>query len=86
MPLIDVEDKQPDETITVRLRPEVARELRAYGAFAKGSSASHVVAAALVRLFRADKEFTEFLKANPSAGALATTKSKKAVAQLKGVA
>jgi hypothetical protein len=86
MPLIDVEDKQPDETLTVRVRPEVARELRAYGEFAKGSSASHVVAAALIRLFRADKEFSEFLKVHPNAGAPPMRKARKTVAQMKGVA
>ncbi len=84
MPLIEVEDKQPDETITVRLRPEVLKDLRAYGEFAKGSSANHVVAAALIRLFRADKEFADFQKANPQAGALPVTRSKKGVPPLKG--
>lgn len=86
MPLIDVEDKQPDETITVRLRPEVARELRAYGEFAKGSSASHVVAGALIRLFRADKEFADFLRAHPNAGAPTAPKAKRGISQMKGVA
>jgi hypothetical protein len=84
MPLIEVEDKLPGETVAIRLRPEVARELRAYGEFAQGSSASHVIAAALIRLFRADKEFADFLKEHPDAGALTVTKPKKTVAVMKG--
>ena len=67
-PLIEPEDKQPDEKIEIRLRPEVARELRAYGEYTRGSSASHVASAALRRLFREDKGFREYLKQNPSAG------------------
>lgn len=86
MPLIEVEDKAPDETITIRLRPEVARELRAYGEFARGSSSSHVVAAALIRLFRADKEFTDFSKAHPQAGAVPAPKARKPVSPMKGAA
>lgn len=67
-PLIEPEDKQPDEKIEIRLRPEVARELRAYGEYANGSSASHVVSAALKRLFREDKGFKSYREANPNAG------------------
>ena len=69
-PLIEPEDKQPDEKLEVRLRPEVARELRAYGEYADGSSASHVVAAALKRLFREDKGFKSYRDANPNAGSV----------------
>jgi len=68
-PLIEPEDKQPDEKIEIRLRPELARELRAYGEYTNGSSASHVVSAALKRLFREDKGFKSFREANPNAGA-----------------
>jgi hypothetical protein len=67
-PLIEAEDKQPDEKLEIRIRPEIARDLRAYGEYASGSSPSHVVAAALRRLFREDKGFKEFLQANPTAG------------------
>ena len=67
-PLIEPEDKQPDEKIEIRLRPEVARELRAYGEYTAGSSASHVVSAALKRLFREDKGFKSFRESNPNAG------------------
>ena len=67
-PLIEPEDKQPDEKLEVRLRPEIARELRAYGEYMSGSSASHVVSAALKRLFREDKGFKSFRDANPNAG------------------
>jgi hypothetical protein len=67
-PLIEPEDKQPDEKIEVRLRPETARELRAYGEYTNGSSSSHVVAAALRRLFREDKGFKLFRETNPNAG------------------
>jgi hypothetical protein len=76
-PLIDVEDKQPDEKIEIRLRPEVANDLRAYGEYAQGSSVSHVVAAALKRLFREDKGFKSFREENPSAGSLKSQKFRK---------
>ena len=76
-PLIEVEDKQPDEKIEVRLRPEVARDLRAYGEYAQGSSVSHVVTAALKRLFREDKGFKSFREANPSAGSVKVQKIRK---------
>jgi hypothetical protein len=69
-PLIEPEDKQPDEKLEIRLRPEVARDLRAYGEYASGSSASHIVAAALKRLFREDKGFKTFCEANPNAGSV----------------
>lgn len=67
-PLIEPEDRQPDEKVEIRLRPEVARELRAYGEYANGSSASHIVSAALKRLFREDKGFKSYREANPNAG------------------
>ena len=76
-PLIEVEDKQPDEKIEIRLRPEVAHDLRAYGEYAQGSSVSHVVAAALKRLFRDDKGFKTFREENPSAGSLKAPKFRK---------
>jgi hypothetical protein len=76
-PLIAVEDKQPDEKLEVRLRPEVARDLRAYGEYAQGSSASHVVSAALKRLFREDKGFKSFREQNPSAGSIKLQKIRK---------
>jgi hypothetical protein len=76
-PLIEVEDKQPDEKIEIRLRPEVARDLRAYGEYAQGSSASHVVTAALKRLFREDKGFKSFREENPSAGSVKVQKFRK---------
>jgi hypothetical protein len=69
-PLIEPEDKQPDEKLEVRLRPEVARDLRAYGEYANGSSPSHVVTAALKRLFREDKGFKSYRDANPNAGSV----------------
>ncbi len=67
-PLIEPEDRQPDEKLEIRLRPEMARELRAYGEYANGSSASYVVSAALKRLFREDKGFKSFREASPNAG------------------
>ena len=67
-PLIDPEDRQRDEQLTIRVRPEVARDLRAYGQYAANSSSSHVVSAALRRLFKEDKGFRGFKEANPSAG------------------
>ena len=67
-PLIEPEDKQPDEKIEIRLRPELARELRAYGEYTNGSSASHIVSAAVKRLFREDKGFKSYREANPNAG------------------
>jgi hypothetical protein len=76
-PLIEVEDKQPDEKIEIRVRPEVARDLRAYGEYAQGSSASHVVASALKRLFREDKGFRSFREENPSAGSIKVQKIRK---------
>lgn len=76
-PLIEVEDKQPDEKIEVRLRPEIATDLRAYGEYAQGSSPSHVVSAALKRLFREDKGFRRFREANPAAGSVKVQKIRK---------
>ena len=67
-PLIDIEDKQPDEAISIKVRPELARDLRAYGEYAQGSSVSHVVTAALKRLFRDDKGFKSFKDSHPSTG------------------
>ena len=69
--IIEPEDKQPDEQVTIRLRPEIARDLRAYGQYASDSSTSHVVAAALKRLFAADKGFQNFRQEHPSAGEVA---------------
>lgn len=68
VPLIDPEDKQPDEQLTIRLRPEIARDLRAYSRFANDSSASYVVSAALKRLFSADKGFSAFKQEHPNSG------------------
>lgn len=76
-PLIEVEDKQPDEKIEIRLRPEVARDLRAYGEYAQGSSVSHVVASALKRLFREDKGFKTFREENPDVGSIKGEKLRK---------
>jgi hypothetical protein len=70
-PLIEPEDKQPDEQVTIRLRPEIAHDLRAYGQYASDSSTSHVVSAALKRLFAADKGFQNFRQEHPSAGDMA---------------
>jgi hypothetical protein len=70
-PLIEPEDKQPDEQVTIRLRPDIARDLRAYGQYASDSSTSHVVSAALKRLFAADKGFQNFKQEHPSAGDMA---------------
>ena len=56
---------------------EIARDLRAYGEYAQGSSASHVVASALRRLFREDKGFKSFREANPSAGSVKIQKIRK---------
>jgi len=67
-PMIEPEDNQPDEQITIRLRPEVARDLRAYGRYVKGSSASHVVSSTLRWLFGADKGFQSFKQDHPDAG------------------
>ncbi|MGH9639050.1 MAG: DUF2274 domain-containing protein [Bryobacteraceae bacterium] len=67
-PLIEPEDKKPDEQITIRLRPDVARDLRAYGRYASDSSTSHVIAAALKRLFAADKGFLAYKQEHPTAG------------------
>jgi hypothetical protein len=67
-PLIEPEDKQPDEQLNIRLRPEVAQDLRAYAQYAHGSSPNHVISAALKRLFAADKGFRDFRDAHPEAG------------------
>jgi len=67
-PLIDPEDKNPDEKIILSLRPEIAQDLRAYGQYANNSSAKHIISAALKRLFAADKGFKVFRDANPTAG------------------
>jgi hypothetical protein len=76
-PLIEPEDKQPDEKVEIRIRPEIARALRAYGEYAGGSSSSHVVTAALKRLFREDKGFQKFQEANPAAGQVKVQKIRK---------
>jgi hypothetical protein len=67
-PLIEPEDKQPDEQLSIRLRPEVAQDLRAYAQYAHGSSPNHVISSALKRLFAADKGFRDFREAHPEAG------------------
>jgi hypothetical protein len=66
--LIVPEDREPDEKVEFRFRPEIARALRAYGEYANGSSLSHVVSAALLRLFREDKGFRAYRESHPSAG------------------
>lgn len=76
-PLIEPEDKQPDERLEFRLRPEVARDLRAYGEYASGSSPSHVVTAALKRLFREDRGFKAFREANPASGSANVQKMRR---------
>jgi hypothetical protein len=73
-PIIEPEDKTPDEQITIRLRPEVARDLRVYGRYVN-SSAHHVVSAALRRLFAADKDFKTFKDEHPNSGDLLGNKS-----------
>ncbi len=70
-PLIEPEDRQPDEQVTIRLRPDIAQDLRAYGQYANDSSTSHVVSAALKRFFAADKGFQNFKEEHPSAGEVA---------------
>jgi len=67
-PLIEPEDRQPDEQLTIRVRPDVARDLRAYSQYAGNSSTTHIVSSALKRLFKEDKGFKAFRDANPSAG------------------
>lgn len=70
-PLIEPEDSLPDESISLKLRPDVCRDIRAYGEYAKCSQ-NHVVSAAVKRLFSADKGFKEFVDSNPNAGKEAT--------------
>lgn len=67
-PLVEPEDKNPDEKIILNLRPEIAQDLRAYAQYANNSSPKHIISAALKRLFAADKGFKVFKDANPSAG------------------
>lgn len=76
-PIIEIEDKQPDEKISLSLRPEIARSVRAYGEYAQGSSLNHVVTAALRRLFEADKGFKAYLGEHPEAGSVAPPKVEK---------
>lgn len=76
-PLIEPEDRQPDEQLTIRVRPEVARDLRAYSQYAGNSSSSHVVAAALRRLFKEDKGFKAFKDANPNAAETAASSRRR---------
>jgi hypothetical protein len=76
-PMIEPEDNQPDEQITIRLRPEVARDLRAYGKYVNGSSASHVVSSTLKWLFAADKGFQGFKQEHPDAGSLQLSSRRK---------
>ena len=73
-PIIEIEDKQPDEKISLSLRPEIARSLRAYSDYAHGSSVNHVVTAALKRLFEADKGFKTYLAEHPDAASGAPQK------------
>ena len=68
IPLIEPEDKNPDEKIILNLRPEIAQDLRAYARYANNSSPKHIISAALKRLFAADKGFKVFKETNPSAG------------------
>lgn len=76
-PLIEPEDRQPDEQVTLRLRPDVVRDLRAYGQYANDSTPSYVVAAALKRLFTADKGFLAYKQENPDVGAIVIQKTGK---------
>lgn len=76
-PMIEPEDNQPDEQITIRLRPEVARDLRAYGRYVNGSSASHVVSSTLKWLFAVDKGFQGFKHEHPDAGNLPFSSRRK---------
>ena len=69
-PLIVPEDREPDEKLEFRLRPDIARALRAYGEYANGSSLNHVVSSALMRLFREDKGFRTYRESNPHAGSV----------------
>lgn len=73
-PIIEPEDKTPDEQISIRLRPELARDLRAYGQYAN-SSVHHIVSAALKRLFAADKEFKAFKDEHPNSVAVSSPTS-----------
>lgn len=79
-PIIEVEDKKPDQQLAVWIRPDVAKELRAYSEFA-ASSQGHIVSAALKRLFAADKGFKSFLQAHPEAGSALEGESKPKVAR-----
>ena len=79
-PLIVPEDREPDEKLEFRLRPDIALALRAYGEYANGSSPSHVVSSALVRLFREDKGFRLFREANPLAGSFKVRRIRKSTA------
>lgn len=80
-PMIQPEDNQPDEQITIRLRPEVARDLRAYGEYVNGSSANHVVSSTLKWLFAADKGFQGFKQEHPDAGDLAFSSRRRSRAR-----
>lgn len=77
VPLIEPEDRLPDEQVTLRLRPDVVRDLRAYGQYANDSTPSYVVSAALKRLFTADKGFQQYRQANPTAGEIVIQKTGK---------
>jgi len=79
-PIIEMEDKTPDEHLAVRVRPEIAKDLRAYSEFAARSQ-GHIVAAALKRLFAADKGFRSFLQTHPEAGSAVQGESKAKVAR-----
>ena len=74
VPIIEPEDKQPDEQLHIRLRPEIAHDLRAYGEYAS-SSTSHIISAALKRLFAADKGFKVFKDEHPSGNLISRTES-----------
>jgi hypothetical protein len=76
-PIIEIEDKQPDEKISLSLRPEIARSLRAYSEYAHGSSLNHVVTAALKRLFDADKGFRAYQTEHPDAGSVVPQRAEK---------
>jgi predicted transcriptional regulator len=60
MPLIPARQVEPRETLTCRVDRSIHEQLKEYAAFID-SPKEYVVAQALERLFRSDKEFVRWL-------------------------
>jgi len=67
-----IEPEQEKKIVSARLDEEAHTMLQRYAAFLGGATHEYIIGESLKRLFRLDKEFTEWLEKN-RAGSTATT-------------